>query len=136
MDKQIKTAIYIRCKQENLKNKLKSLRCRAAENRFSIINCYFDADCSGHSTNRNGYTQMISDARDNLFDVLIVEKLSDLWRNTLMLLNTVNLLTEYGVRIFVVNNGTYLDIKNNNKREDVTRLCNEINRVAGIKSAL
>lgn len=79
---------------------------------------------------------MISDARDNLFDVLMVEKLSDLWRNTLMLLKTVNLLTEYGVRIFVVNNGTYFDIKNNNKREDVARLCNEINRVAGIKSAL
>ncbi|MEG2350748.1 MAG: recombinase family protein [Hungatella sp.] len=68
-------------REESIDAQLMAIQRYAVENGFTIVNEYCDRAKTGTNDNREQFLQMINDAKNGLFDVLIVHKLDRFSRN-------------------------------------------------------
>lgn len=66
---------------KSITNQIKILSEYATEKGFIVYNTYFDHNVSGQTFDRAGFNQMLNDARDKKFNIIIVKDLSRLGRN-------------------------------------------------------
>lgn len=100
----MKTAIYARVSTEeqakegySIDAQINLLSTYAKINSFEIFQIYKDEGLSGRTNNRPALNQMLNDAKNNLFDVVLVWKISRLSRNLKNLLNIVDMLETLGI---------------------------------------
>lgn len=83
----MRTAIYLRLskedKQESIENQKLLLEKYAGEHGFTVIKEYTDEAISGLTDARPGFTQMMDDARNGCFDVILAKNQSRFSRNFL-----------------------------------------------------
>ncbi len=100
----MKTAIYVRVSTEeqakegySISAQINLLAEYAKLNNFEIYNIYKDEGLSGRTNNRPALNQMLNDAKNKSFDVVLVWKISRLSRNLKNLLNIVDILECLGI---------------------------------------
>ena len=93
-------------KQENsLENQKKSYeKLILGEPSYEFAGLYFDQGVSGRTDNRPGFQQMITDAREGKFDLIITKSVSRFARNTALLLKYVRELKDLGINIIFEEN--------------------------------
>ena len=72
---------------------------------YKISHEYIDKACTGTNTNRQDYQQMIRDAKNKKFDILLVHKIDRLHRNTINTLADIEALKSLGIRYIAVGDG-------------------------------
>jgi site-specific DNA recombinase len=73
------------------------------EQNWKLINIYSDEGISGASfKNRNALKNLMDDAQKNIFNVLVVHRLSRFGRNARDLLNNVNILTKNNIEFISI----------------------------------
>lgn len=87
--------------KDSLENQKQHFEYLANQNpEWQLVHTYYDNGISGGSTkNRNGFNEMINDARCKKFDLIIVKNLSRFARNTIDTLNYVRILLENHVDV-------------------------------------
>ena len=126
----MKAAIYARLSREDeekidgnnesrsIENQIKTLTNYANEHHFEIINIYYDDGYSGSNMDRPGFQQMLNDAKNKVFNVLLIKDLSRLGRKLYQVGTLVDrTLPEIGVRLIAVNDN--YDSSNYNEDESV-----------------
>lgn len=100
----MKAAIYARVSTEeqakegySIDAQISTLKSYAKMCNYDIYKTYKDEGLSGKDTARPGLNEMIKDAYQNKFDVLLIWKISRLSRNLKNLLTIVDALDKYGV---------------------------------------
>lgn len=93
-------------KQENsLENQKTSYeKLILGEPSYEFAGLYFDQGVSGRTDNRPGFQQMITDAREGKFDLIITKSVSRFARNTALLLKYVRELKDLGINIIFEEN--------------------------------
>lgn len=78
---------------------------RLSENpNYKLVKIYSDAGISGTSTNhRDGFNEMLSDAREGKLDLIFVKSISRFARNTVLTISTIKELKELGVEVYFDN---------------------------------
>ncbi|MCK4995237.1 MAG: recombinase family protein, partial [Candidatus Omnitrophica bacterium] len=76
------------------RDRLKSFAKREG---FDIFNVYCDEGISAYSTRREALQQLLKDAKDKKFDLVLVYKIDRFSRKLKDLLNLVDELSSYGV---------------------------------------
>lgn len=67
---------------------------------YEFVNIYYDFGVSGYKENRPAFQEMMQDARDSKFDLIITKSVSRFARNTVTFLKAVRELKELGIGIF------------------------------------
>ena len=83
---QLRVAIYARYssdlqREESIEDQLRLCQARSAKEGWLVVECYFDMAQSGSTTFRPRYQQMLRDARDGKFDIVLAESLDRLSRD-------------------------------------------------------
>ena len=122
----MKAAIYARLSREDeekidgnnesrsIENQIKTLTNYANEHHFEIINIYYDDGYSGSNMDRPGFQQMLNDAKNKVFNVLLIKDLSRLGRKLYQVGTLVEkTLPQMGIRLIAINDNydatTYKD---------------------------
>ena len=101
-----RAAIYIRCSSDEAKKEgyspetqREKVQHNIEENGWQINNnhIYSDIGFSGGTDNRPGLQQLLQDAKNKEFDVVIVFRMDRFFRNLRLLLNTVGELRDLGI---------------------------------------
>jgi len=101
-----RAAIYIRCSSDEAKKEgyspetqREKVQQNINENGWQIDNnhIYSDIGFSGSTDNRPGLQQLLQDARNKEFDVIVVYRMDRFFRNLRLLLNTVGELRDLGI---------------------------------------
>ncbi len=96
-------AIYIRvstedqAKRYSLEVQREHLESFAKQEGFEIFKVYQDEGISGYSTERPALKELLKDAKNKKFDLVLVYKIDRFSRNLKDLLNLVDELSSYGV---------------------------------------
>ena len=113
-DKKIKVAVYCRVSnkhqelEESLENQIKSYtELIKRDPRCDLVNVYHDFGISGFKENRPGFQQMLSDAENHKFELIITKSITRFSRNTDTVLRTTRRLKELGI-------GVYFELQNMN----------------------
>ncbi len=112
----MKVAAYCRVSTDkneqlsSLKNQQEFFRQFAEKNGHILVKIYSDEGISGkHTKNRTGFLQMMSDAENHLFDMVVVKDISRFARNTLDFLTAIRKLKTLGIEtVFLSINQTVL----------------------------
>jgi len=100
----IKAALYARVSTEeqtknySIENQIENLRKYCQEHNYEIFKEYIDPGYSGTALDRPGLIELLQDARQGLFDVLLVYKLDRLFRNNRHMYNVLFELEELKIR--------------------------------------
>jgi len=78
---------------------------RVASEKFRLVKKYSDPAMSGQYSDRPDYRQMINDAEKRLFDIIVVDEISRLWRDMGEQYQAVETLKYLGIHIVGVNDG-------------------------------
>lgn len=94
----------------SLKNQQDFFRGFAEKNGYNLIKIYTDEGISGKQTkNRVGFNQMMHDAENHMFDMLVVKDISRFARNTVDFLISIRKLKSLGIEtVFLSVNQTIL----------------------------
>lgn len=99
-----RATIYVRVSTEeqaregySIDAQINTLQTYAGLYNYEIVKIYRDEGISGKSIERPALQEMLSDARNKTFDVLLVWKISRLSRNLRSLLNIVDMLDNLGI---------------------------------------
>lgn len=112
MKKKINVAAYCRVSTES-DEQLNSLAVQrdyfntliGGHTDWNYVGIYYDEGISGTSTkNRKGFNNMISDALAGKIDMIIVKSISRFARNTVDALQTIRLLRNNNIKIFLKRN--------------------------------
>ncbi|MHA1343737.1 MAG: recombinase family protein [Promethearchaeota archaeon] len=101
----MRAALYVRVstlKQvegTSIENQLQKLREYTKANNIEISKEYVDRAISGSSISRPAFQELIKDAREKKFDIVLIYKLDRFSRNLLDLLETVKILEENKIKI-------------------------------------
>ncbi|MCL2773317.1 MAG: recombinase family protein, partial [Oscillospiraceae bacterium] len=95
---------------ESLKNQKEYFTEYAEKNGHILIKLYADEGISGkQKNNRIQFMNMIADAKEHIFDMIITKDISRFARNTVDALTTIRELKEFGIEVlFLTNNQTIL----------------------------
>lgn len=82
----MRAALYARFSTENqrdasIDDQIRECRALAESEKFTVVMSFEDKGISGGTDERPGYQGLLAAARAKLFDVIVVEDLSRLWRN-------------------------------------------------------
>lgn len=102
MNNQLKVVAYARVSTflgQDPENQLVHIRKFAIARSFELNNEYIDLGVSGSKEKRPSLDQLIIDARNGKFKVLIVSGIDRIGRNTRHLLNLIHELAGYGVSL-------------------------------------
>ncbi len=100
----IRAASYARFSSSNQREESIDAQQRAiykymAEKRYTPVGDYVDEALTGTNTDRPGFKRMLEDAKNGLFDVLVVHKMDRFSRSVYDTLDVERRLAIYGVRI-------------------------------------
>ena len=95
---------------DSLKNQKEYFKEYAEKNGHLLIKLYVDEGISGkQKSNRFQFLQMISDAKEYMFDMIVTKDISRFARNTVDALTTIRELRDLGIEVlFLTNNQTIL----------------------------
>lgn len=104
------TAVYARYSSDlqsnhSIDDQISNCKRFADRKGLKITRTYKDEALSGTSTNRPGYQQMLKDAQNGLFSVLLIDDLSRFGRDVYNNMGAIKQLQYIGVRIFAVSEG-------------------------------
>lgn len=97
----MRTAIYVRVStsEQNSQEQAEGLRYYASKHDLKIVREYIDHGISGTKFNRKALMQMMKDAREQKFDLLLLSSLDRLGRNTLGTLTLIGELASNNVQL-------------------------------------
>ncbi len=101
----MRAAIYARVSTDeqthnfSIENQLERLRQYCKERSWRIVKEYVDAGYSGRTIQRPAFMELIKDAKQKLFDLVIVYKLDRLFRSARHLYNTLAEWEELGISL-------------------------------------
>ena len=96
-------------------NQIEAWTKRILENPdYQLVKVYSDSGISGTSAKgREGFKEMIRDAKAGKIDLILVKSISRFARNTVLTIQTIRELKEYGVEVYFDNEGlSTFDAKN------------------------
>ena len=90
---------------------------------YQLVKVYADEGISGTSAKgRNGFNQMIKDAKAGKIDLILVKSISRFARNTVLTIQTIRELKEIGVEVYFDNERlSTFDAKNERESNEVVR---------------
>jgi len=84
-------------------------RCQTAaeERKLNVVTTHSDEAVSGMTSiaSRNGGKQLLNDAENRAFDVLLVDDIERLSRNSTELFSIINHLTDRGIQVIGISDG-------------------------------
>ncbi len=102
----IKTAVYCRVSNrheelaESLENQMRHYREVFEGNAgYELVQIYYDFGISGFCGNRKGFQQMLRDARENKFELIVTKSVIRFARNTQVMLEVVRELKRRGIGV-------------------------------------
>jgi site-specific DNA recombinase len=110
----------------SIEDQSRSCRKRAADEEWSIVREYADAAMSGSDANRPQYQEMLAAAARNEFEILLLEDLSRLTRDSVEQEQTIRRLEFAGIRIVTTSDGYDSQSKARKVHRGVKGLMNEI----------
>jgi site-specific DNA recombinase len=103
----MKVALYVRVSTEeqadegfSINGQIKTLEDYCERNRYEVVKVYKDEGLSGKSMNRPALRELLKDCKSNLFDMVMVWKISRLARKQVDFLNIIDLLEKNNVTFF------------------------------------
>lgn len=132
----MKVAIYCRLSEEDkfktgensesIQNQRSMLINYAVEKGWEIYNIYCDENYSGIDSERPQYNQMLEDAKNRCFDIILCKTQSRFSRNMEHIEKYLNgKLQEWGIRFVSVVDNVDTDIRSNKKARQINGLINE-----------
>jgi len=105
----LKVAVYTRVSTEEqsaedrygMRSQMTDIRRLCSSRRYQVVQAYSDT-VSGATSNRPGFQQMLSDAKNHLFEAIVVAKLDRLARSLVLQLVTTDELQKLGVQVISV----------------------------------
>lgn len=101
----MKAALYARVSTEeqiqnfSIENQLEHLRKTCEQKSYQVYKEYVDPSWSGTTIDRPALTRLLNDAREKLFDVVLVYKLDRLFRSNRHMYNTLAEWEERGISV-------------------------------------
>jgi len=101
----VKAAIYARVSTEeqvqnySIENQLEHLHKYCEQHNYGVFREYVDPGWSGTTIERPALTNLLSDAKEKLFDVVLVYKLDRLFRSNRHMYNTLAEWEEIGISV-------------------------------------
>lgn len=87
---------------QDVQNQLHGIRELAKQRGFNLVKEYCDQGISGRTERRPSLDQLIKDARQGKFKIIIIHSIDRLGRSTKHLLNLLDELSHYGVSIISI----------------------------------
>ena len=115
-----------RQREASIKDQFRNCSRLAKHEGWDVAKWYRDKAISGSTSNRPGYQQMLSDAGEGRFDVLIVDDLSRLSRDDIEMMQVIRRFIYWDIRIIGVSDGYDSDSKGAKVHAGVRGLINEI----------
>lgn len=114
----IRTAVYCRVstkhemQEDSLENQIRHYRETIGQDKnYDLVEIYQDFGISGFQEDRPGFRQMLRDAGNGAFDLIITKSVTRFARNTGIVLDTVQRLKNQGI-------GIYFELQKINTLED------------------
>lgn len=131
-----KAAVYLRLSKEDLQkeseysqsieNQKNILLSYAKQHQYEVVRIYVDDDCSGLYWERPAFSQMMLDAKDKRFAIILAKTQSRLSRNLEHAEYIMHdLLPELGIRFIGVVDGVDTSQKSGKKARQINALVNE-----------
>lgn len=112
-DKKVRVAVYLRADNEDLLETIKKHYIDMITERNGIVltGFYVDIKKSAYSVdNREGFQQMLSDAKSAKFDKIITPSMARFSRNMQDLFETLQRLGDCGIGVYFENEGVGTDL--------------------------
>lgn len=92
-------------KESSITDQFRNCEQRASREGWTITARYEDKAISGTTSERKGYQQLLTDAKANQFDIVLVDDFSRLSRNSMEAEQTRRRFVHWGVRLIGISDG-------------------------------
>lgn len=127
----MRVCLYARYSSENQKessidDQFRNCEQRAVREGWTVTHRYADKAVSGSTTERPGYQRMLADAKAKTFDILLVDDLSRLSRDSMETEQARRRLVHWGVRLIGVSDGIDTDDRGHKMLSGFKGMMNEV----------